>query len=169
MSATPAQIQAVYDFENIMATATESVLVANGLIAATQATITKLQKPRPRVEVLFRTGSEEIPRRIVTIPEAGKNLNGAYKGQLSLAIVTDASEAAKTVHSQYLTKCRWVMADLANELNLLATFDKHAIHFVRETGTSMSHKNEDGYWVTTMTFDVDFSIERDALVNLATA
>lgn len=161
MSATQTQILAVYDFENIIPNAVAVAPTLAGLNCATQSTIGTLEKPRPRTEIIFKVGSETIPRRMI----GPQMLNAAWSGMLSCSVITDSTETDKITQSQYVSQLRYLMPNIGASVNgVLLT--KHKIQFVRETGTSLMIKTSEGYLQTSINFNVDFTIQADALTAL---
>jgi hypothetical protein len=169
MSATQAQLTAVYDLENIVPSAVSTVLAAPpiGLVVATYASTNELQKARPRVEILWANMGESVPRRSIPVQyESGVVLiNAAYKGQLHCSVITDSADSDKVIHQNYVTNLRWYIPQLGGLCNA-TILPTHKLQFQREGGTAFMHKTDDGFTVSTITFDVDVSIQQDALTAL---
>lgn len=163
MSVTPDQIQAVYDFENIIADAVAIAPALAHLNPATQNTVSLLQKPRPRTEILFKINGEVVPRRMI----GPKMLNGAYKGTLVCVVITGTDTDDKKVHTSYVTQLRFLMPNIGPSLNG-TILTNHCLQFIRETGTTLLIKNDEGYLQTSINFDVDFTIQSNALNALQT-
>jgi hypothetical protein len=168
MSATQAQLNAVYDLENIIpASVVAAVCVPLGIVSATYASAHDFQIARPRTEVLFHLGSEVVPR--IGVPVQNYFLNAAYKGTLVCTTITDAEDGLRSVHSNVLSLLRWNIPQLGNLVNGTVNLPNHKLQFQRETGTTYLVKNDEGYWTSTITFDFDVSIQPSAIITIANA
>lgn len=165
---TPEQQAVVdlWDFEGVMETAHAAVLTANGMKAATPATITKFQEERPRVNVIFKSGGEQPSGQRTILPN-GVQVSGAYKGTLAFSIITSSEEASKLVHSQYRVLIRWIMKQIGALVNgTLLTL--HKIQWAVESGSSLIFQNDQGYWVSSIEYAIDFTLQTDAIKALTT-
>lgn len=163
---TAAQASAVYDFEGAFEPACASVFIAEGLTCATPATITQFQSARPRIELIFRTGSA-VPRgtsgQRVIVDGLGNIRDCAYEGELSVTVITNASETNKVEHSQYRAMVRALAMNLPLSINGPdGPLVNHKWNFITHKGDSWTIQNQDGNWQTSMSFDVKFSINSNA-------
>jgi hypothetical protein len=180
---TAQQLQAVFDFDSAIEGAAAALLCAQQLKAVTPASESKFQQVRPRVECIFVTGPAKpvSPEgNMIAFPAPGLppnvTVNPNYQGQLQISTVTDAAEAAKTLHFQYRAIVRYTMAlfryltrpqlnpdGSPQPVQPKGTLTNHVIQFVTEAGTTPLYKAEDGYWKSAIHFDVRFSIHNAAL------
>lgn len=158
---TPQAIQDVYDFENIIPNAVAIAPSLAALNPATQSTLATLQKPRPRTELVFKVNGEAVPRRMI----GNLMYNAAFRGTLGCTVITDTDAIGKQVNAQYISQLRWLMPQIGTSVNGIILL-KHRIQFVRDAGATLLRKSEDGYWQASVQFDVDFTIQADALIAL---
>jgi hypothetical protein len=167
----------VYDFEGVFERAIAAVFKSNGFVCATPLTITKLQKHRPRFEVVFKTGSSQPkgPSGQRQIDSSNVARDVAWKGEFAVSIVTNTQETDKIVQANYRATCRYLMPTLGFYINggsltddndNLVSLQNHKINFVTETSTSLVFANQDGYWTTNLGYAIDFSIQSYAIQNL---
>lgn len=155
-----AAITAAFDFEEIFPTAIKAVFAARGMNCFIPQDTADFQKTRPRVDAIFVTGSEAVPRRIMpNMPN--QNQNATWAATLTLEVVTNADVAGKAIHAQYRSICRWLAPFLPDLLNPQLT--NHVLKFVRETGAPTGYNSQEGYWTTHFTFSVDFAVKYNAL------
>lgn len=163
---TPDQYRAIFDFETIFPVAMATVLQAFGITVVTQANITKFQTVRPRCECIFKTGPERQPRQIIQV--GFTQYNAAYTGTIAFSIITDTNEHMKEIHAQWVSQLRALVPVAGNQLNGGTYLPNHKLQWIRESGTTLTKNNEEGYWVTSLSYDMDFSIQKQALESLAT-
>lgn len=154
----------IYNFEEIVPAAVAVVLSGFGLVAIWQGSPTEFQKARPRVEVVWQTGSVTQPIRLLQIP-AGSQITRAqaWKGVLTIAAITDAADTSKGTHGAYVSRVRNVLAYLPSQINgQAAGLTRHKLQFEYESGTTRQYRNEQGYWQSNITFACDLSIQANA-------
>lgn len=161
---TPENIAKIFDFEEIMAEAFASVVQYVGIPVVTQDTITQLQTPRPRIEVLFKVG----PGQQQYTRENGTQRETAWRGTVSWHIVTNNSEDNKKVHQQYCSLLRYLMPKFNALLNG-SVLPLHKVNNpIRDEGTSLTITTQDGYWTTAVNWGIDFSVNVNAWTLLTT-
>lgn len=179
---TPQAIAAVYDFERVLEFALKTVLEAAQLKAFTSQAVPAgnddaqnadlvaqgyelldFQKDRPRVEIEFVCGAGQ--RQFVPHPDTGVETEAAWKGQYLLKLVTAAD---MRLHSALRTMVRYQMQKLRGTINDVAPMTLHNLQLLTDAGTSPVITPEDGVFLSTMNFDIDFSIQADAWAQLVT-
>ena len=164
---TQQNLLAVFDFETIIAGAFADILNGLGIAAATPETVNKLQKPRPRIECIFKVSAGR--KQFTT--ENGNVRETAWGGALRLQIITDASEDNKKMHRLLLATLRYLNPLLPALLNRTA-LPNHVINNVRtpplDAGTSLTIQTAEGYWATLVDWEMDFSINANAWALLTT-
>lgn len=159
----------IYDFESPIEHSIAAGLAAAGLtvgsptefyLLGTLSTEESFQKTRPRVEVVFRSGAEKKSYAVMT---DGTLRNASWLGTLTCYIVSGTNIVS---HRNYRAQVRNVLALLRNTAN--TDLDYHKLQNITETGTSVDYKPEDGYYASTITFQVDFGIDAGAWAELNT-
>ena len=159
----------LYDYENIFADATASVFKASGFTAGNALTVSSdpaFQKERPRVEILFKLNGGVIPLRYFVMPDTTLRQT-AFRGTLSIYAISDADKPGKLDHSIFRAKVRNFCATLGVRLNG-SGLKKHKIQQVVDGDTSQGTRTQDNLYQSTLNFDVDFSIQTDALAAITT-
>lgn len=164
-----ADIQAVYDFENVLADATETVFTSGGFTAANALTASsdpEFQKARPRCEILFKLTGGVVPIRYAVQPDTTMR-QAAFKGVLTIHAISDADKPGKLIHSVFRAKVRNFCAILGTRLNNSA-LTKHKVQQIVDGDTAHGTRVSDGYDQSSLSFNVDFSIQTDALTAITT-
>jgi hypothetical protein len=91
----------------------------------------------------------------------GTKRNASWSGSLSVNIVTGLNLAE---HRIYRATVRKIIADGAFNTRT----DCHHIGGIYETGTSLGMQTDDGYYISTISYAVDFAIDAGAWVELTT-
>ena len=180
-------IKAVYDFEFVMETALAALFTANEIKAFTTQWVQKtgkaetdaameaagyslldFQLDRPRVEISFTPGAGAGQFANKTIAGVEMPVETSWSGQFKVDLV-NAPESR--LHASFRTMVRYLLhtqllsvtnGDSPNALTL------HKIQeFAKDEGTTPAMKGEDGAFVTTILFGVDFSIQDYAWDTLA--
>jgi hypothetical protein len=155
---------ALYDFETVLPSAAKAVFAAAGLAAYTLADTPTVQRSRPRVEIIYRHGGNSSPAQIHRMTD-GTYRVAAFRGELSIYVITDADATGRSAHSAYRAQVRAVLASLPFVLNAGANppLPKHAIHFP-PVSESEEHgiRQADGFEQTTFTWNINFSIQANA-------
>lgn len=172
-----AAITAIYDFEKLFPVALAAVFTAAGLTAGTSTDTSDFQLARPRVEFTFTSQGAQFKGNngaTLAIPSFQYDpafqpvavlVPIAYRGSAVATIVTNSAEADKAIHAQYRIMTRFIMDTLGPRINNI-TLPNHKVQFVTPSGTVTGFDKEKGYWLTGMTFDVDFSIQPSAFASL---
>lgn len=151
----------IYNIEGVLEEAFAAVLRARALTVSIVADEAKFQKVRPRAELVAmlqggqnRPYAEGEPQR----PNVGHLREQAYRVQLKADVIADTLENARI----YICTIRRRFDKIADEI----TLTRHYIHSCRNAGSTPAHKPEDGYYRSTMLFDLDVSIQQDAWAEL---
>jgi uncharacterized protein YlxP (DUF503 family) len=154
----------IYSFESVISSACKNVLQSAGLTAYTSFDAPNLRKSRPRVDVEVRVGAQLNPP-IVQLVDNGtifERRNAAWTGQIIFHIITDTTQPGKQSHSDYRAEVRNILAVLQDRVNELFLVQHMIHHPMVETGTAHQANTDKGYEITTVTFDMNFSIQKDA-------
>lgn len=151
--------QKVYMFEFIFPEALRLVFAAMDLTAYTNFVPPQLQKERPRAEIIF-------------IPGAGKGVinpasqrESAWSGNFKVDLITAPDIA---LHAAYVSKVRSRLGNIVPEINAVPPMENHAIAYpLRDGGTSAAYASERGDFMTTLIYELDFSIQATAWALLA--
>ena len=154
----------VYDFESNLAAAFAAGLTALGIPAFTPSTAPAVQKPRPRSETIFRPGGSISPPRLSLV--GGLRWIAAYTGELTVTSITDASAAGKLAHSAYRAAVRQAMELDSIRAASNISSSPYTIDFIMPTGSSETYATEQGYELSKLTYNVEFSIKSDAFNQL---
>lgn len=153
----------IYGFERVFETSLKSVFDTAQIKCFTTQDTFDFQKDRPRVEVMFTPGAGQKQRPY--LPAIQEEREVAFKGQYRLDLITAAAVA---VHNDFRTKIRSLVHGLPARINSVEPMQYHKLQFINDAGTTPTLKPEDGYYLTVMIYDVDFSIQADAWALLAT-
>jgi hypothetical protein len=159
----------LYDFENILADATATVFKAGGFTAGNALTVSSdpaFQKERPRVEIVFKVNGGVIPLRYFVMPDTTLR-QSAFRGTLTIYAISDADKPGKLDHSIFRAKVRNFCATLGNRLNGGA-LTKHKVQQIVDGDTAQGTRTQDNLYQSTLNFDVDFSLQTDALTAITT-
>jgi hypothetical protein len=164
----------IYNFEAVFEPAFAGLFLAQNIIAYTSqgrlnddGTLDPkpdFQKDRPRVEVVFTKGPgrrqwhlPDAPQP--NIPAVMQSRESGWIGRLSVAVVTDADTDQ---HFSFLPAVRNIMANIPAAMDGLA-ITTHCINGpIQDQGETHGYNKEDGYYLTTLNYAFDFSIQRDA-------
>lgn len=158
----------IYDFETVIAAAVANAFTKAGFTAAlyTAQSAEEDQKKRPRVEVQFIYGGEEMPIRF---SNDGTWRAQAFVGELKIMALTDTTPAAKVTHGDYRAKVRSFCHTLLPRVNnVTGGLQYHQIMAIIESGTTQyfEAKNK-GHEASSMTFAVRFCINAQGLQTLS--
>lgn len=115
------------------------------------------------MEIMFTAGAGQNQRPYLR--DIQQERETAWKGQYRLDLIT---EAKATVHNDYRTKIRSLMHGLPYQINE-THLPYHKLQFLVDAGTTPTLDSREGYYMTVMIFDVDFSIQANAWALLAAA
>lgn len=155
----------VYDYETAIESAIEDLFLLEGFAADavwTPASNPELQKNRPRIEIYCASGQETGHMHS---DADGTIRPDTFSGNLALRIVSNslAESATTQEHATYRAAVRNVMAKSRRLLvaNAAAADDilpYHSILDVVEAGTSASYQSEDGYYESTISYNIKINI-----------
>lgn len=166
----------IYDFETAIEDAVEALMLDNDLEVVTPRTAEKFQKARPRLELLFKVHGAKQSYHVVE----NKKRNATWAGELTVAIVTGTGETdsenvtdSSQVHREYRARVRNLMATAADDLNgnddagdrFLAF---HQVQNVVESGNVPKYGTDKGYEMSTLSYQIDFGVHKDAWTALTT-
>lgn len=155
----------VYNMEPQFEAAIAAALTAGGLKACTPATVKDFQTERPRYEVVFKVGSSQpkgnVGQRWI-MPQTMIQRDVAWKGEFSVICVTDSEQDSKDSMGYFRAILRYLQPLLPKLANGIA-LPYHNINFVTETGTAPTYQPEDGLWMSSIMYAIDFSINSSAL------
>ncbi len=155
--------QKLYFFEFLLAEAVRSVLEDNEVRAYTQFTPFDFQKDRPRAEIIFIPG---IGNQIFYPISDTVARESAWKGNYIIDCITAAENL---IHAAFVVKVRSIMHGIGEAVNeVKPTMEFHRIKpWFRDAGTSVVSKPEEDYYQSTLSFEIDYSIQSDgwALLN----
>ena len=158
----------IYDFETPIEHGVALSLSAAGLNVCTPIEFfvggesvdeQTFQKHRPRVEIVFTPSGE---KKSYAVMQDGSLMNASWTGALTCYVISGIDIAE---HRSYRASLRRIMALLRNTIN--TTLDYHKIQNWYESGSSVDYKPEDGYFTSTITYQVDFGIDAGAWAELA--
>lgn len=162
---TQQNILDVYDMEPQLEGAIAGALTDAGLKACTPLTVKDFQTERPRYEVVFKVGTAhpkgpQGQRQLM--PQTQTQRDVAWRGDFSVICVTDSEQASHAAMGAFRAKLRYYMPMLPKLAN--GKYLKfHNINFITETGTNPSYMPEDGIWLSSIMYSVDFSINNVGL------
>lgn len=165
----------LYDFERVLEKATRAVFVAVEIKAFTTYAVPKsgdsaiddqletydLQKDKPRAEIMFTPGAGQGHFKLVNSVER----ETCWKGQLRIDIV---SEDDMRIHSALRVKVRALMHGFRELVNSVEPMQYHKVQFCADAGSTPALQIQEGELVTTMLFDIDFSVQDDAWALITT-
>lgn len=155
--------QQLYFFEFLLAEAVRSVMEDNEVKAVTNFTAFDFQKDRPRAEITFLLGMGN--QRYFPLSDTDAR-ESAWKGTFIIDCLTAAENL---IHAAFVVKVRSLMHRIIPLINeVKPTMQYHRVKdWIRDGGTSVVSKPEEDYYQSTLTFDIDFSIQSDgwALLN----
>lgn len=147
-------IEQIYDFEGSFERPIRDLFASAGITAVTRyEAATELQKVRPRVEILFVTGTEAETFHIID----GIRRNCAWNGTLTIAVITDHDERKET-HAAFRSQVRYICSRIRHTLFDDNAMPFHAVNrFVGQQST-YTFDAENGVSTTTIPFAVHFNI-----------
>lgn len=157
----------VYMFEFIFPEAIRAVMAAAEITSYTNFVPPEFQLERPRVEISFVAGAGQGRWHPTQLKES------AWKGQLTLNVVTVAD---MSIHGRFVSEIRRLMHGPASDFNEVPPMafhrfsppvDSESCSCFIDSGSTSVMKSEDGYYLTTLGFEVDFSIQDNAWELLA--
>lgn len=154
--------QKVYLFEFIFSEALRQVLSDAEFDAWTAYVVPDFQKERGRVEVIFVPGPGQGIWKMIN----GEPRERAWKGQFVLHAITQIDQVQ---HGIYVGQLRTLMAKAGSLINGTDPMQFHKLQpFFMDAGTSAVLTSDDGYYMTTLNYNVDFSIQDNAWALLTT-
>ena len=161
-------IETLYDFEAAIETGFKNLFVAQLEAVAVVTTSDKaatFSEARPRVELECSVGGETGHHQ----PSLPYYRADAFTAQLIVTVVSNTrpEDVGTTEHSAFRAAVRNLMAKAPTLLktnrtgaNDLMTY--HAVHDLAHGGSTPSYETEDGYFATSIQYDLKFSIQPDA-------
>ena len=156
----------VYDLENLVPAAFWRMLTAKGINAATFAMPPKMEKPRPRCELVFHSGGAETPERLVFIGSPAQRYIAAYEGELVVTSITDESLPGKAVHSEYRASLRQLLELDPCLAAVNSDSTPYSFKWIGPSVTSATVKAESGYEMSTMSYRLKFAVKPSAFAQL---
>jgi hypothetical protein len=160
----------VYDYETAIESALEDLFLLEGFAAEsvwTPASDPELQKNRPRIEIYCASGQED--GHVYRNADGTSIRPDTFSGNVALRIVSNslAESATTQEHAAFRASARNVMAKarLLLVANAAAEDDIlpfHSILDVVEAGTSASYQSEDGYYESTISYNIKINIRPSA-------
>ncbi len=147
---------AIYDFEAQLEAAFIDFLNTVSVAAMGPDALIAFQKATPRTEAMFTEGGAIDTHRFQTYD--GNYRHDLYQGSLTLRLITrprTKDGEANTAHSTYRAKIRNMMSRAKQEVEM----DNLELRYLVPSGNSPSIKSEDGYEMSTMTFQITFGIK----------
>jgi hypothetical protein len=172
-----AEIQAVYDFENILEAAIASVFEAEEFNVLTRASVGQFQEQRPRLEIVVQsqggaaTGNRGASKALQGLTNLGTPpttvvMCAFYSARALFALVTNGTEDDKKVHAAYLYTARWIIDTLSPRVNY-QLLTNHAVNMPIIPGATVTAFEKDkGYWISNFSAEFTFSIVDGAWSNL---
>ncbi|MGC3961326.1 MAG: hypothetical protein QM813_26385 [Verrucomicrobiota bacterium] len=158
-------INDLYDFETAIESGFKNLFASNDLKAFTSNDGDDDKRPRPRVELFFTVGAE-TGHRLGALPYFRAD---AFAGQLLVIVVSNTRpvEVGTQEHSEFRSAVRNLMAKATYllKVNREAANDmmpNHAVHSVVHSGSTPSYESDQGYYETTIQYDLKFSIQPEA-------
>lgn len=173
---TQPNIASIYDFERIFETAFAAVMASYSLTAATPDTIASFQEKRPRVEIVVKAG-QAIDRgnggamkflqnySDASFPPITLLAHAAYSGTAAFTVVTNSKESDKAMHAQYRSAIRFLLDTIQPRINGAGTpggLVNHCLQFTRPTNTSLIFADKEGFWRSSLEYEIQFSIQDNA-------
>ena len=177
-------IKAIYDFEAVMEMALVQLFKDNEIKAFTTQWIARTGDPaadaaneaagyslldfqldRPRVDIMFTPGAGAGQFTNKVIGGVEMPVETSWSGQFKIDLVTEPNAI---LHAAFRTLCRYIMHTQLLSVNGNALLLHKIQDFPKDGGTNPVMKGEEGAFVTSIIFDVDFSIQDDAWDSLAT-
>ncbi len=162
----------VYDFEGAIEKAVSAVFTDQEIVCFTPQGDPQFQKNRPRVEATFIPGPGRQQYILVADDFTDGNSDyphrreSSFGGQLTLSVITDG-ENGMSAHADYRSKIRNVMSTFQRTVNgLSASVMNHKVQQIRENGSSNVYGPQEGYYQTTLNYDLEFSIQANAWLQL---
>lgn len=168
MSQERTNIEKVYDFEGVLEEAFAAVFMANELVTRSSEDDPEFQTERPRIEVFVFVGESVGP----LFPHAeGKLVVGNDKGSeqqydasCQIRVIT---EPDKLIHRAMRSTVRFICRTMVNRINY-TYLPYHSVDMFKSSGTSYDFKpQEDGYYMSILTYQFKFSIQANAWALLA--
>jgi hypothetical protein len=161
-------IETLYDFEAAIETGFKNLFLAELEAVAVVTTSDKaatFSEHRPRIELECTVGGEAGHHR----PALPYYRADAFTAQLIVTVVSNTrpDEVGTSEHSSFRASVRNLMAkaptllkanrDAANDM-----MPHHAVHDLVHSGSTPSYETEDGYFATSIQYDLKFGIQTDA-------
>lgn len=178
----PAAIAAIYDFEGILEKPLVLFFKDNEVQAITSQqviktgdkptddaneangyTLIEFQKPRPRTEITFVPGAGAGQFAAQVISGIEMPMETCWSGQLKLDLITDANIQS---HAAYRTFIRYLIHSQLRSLNGNQLQQHKIQEYYRDGGTSPLMKSENGYFRTTLLFELNLSVQDYAWATL---
>lgn len=154
---TPENIQAVYDFENVIAEAFAVAFRTKGIEAYTPASPAKFQQKRPRVEFIFKVGNGLQRTEMTT----GQQRESCWNGTLAATLLTNVSTEGKQAHAAFRAMFRHTMENIHTDVNgTQLTYHKVEKPVPGETGLVFKHS--EGFEHSQFLYTMQFSIHPNA-------
>ena len=181
---TAEQLAAIYSFPNLFERALQAVFADAQIAAYTSQLvpttgnaaqdaalvadgyeIISFQRDRPRAEILFTPGAGL--GRFIPLAVAGTKVpvESCWSGTYLVRALTkpDIRE-----HNAFVVQLRFLLQTMGVRLNGTAPMTRHAVApMFRDGGSSPLTKNEDGYYETTLQYNLNFSVQADAWASIA--
>lgn len=184
------QISALYNFEAVMEMALAQLFIANdvkafgtqwipkastGDAAADAATdaanialgysLLDFQLDRPRVEIMFTPGAGAGQFNNKVIAGTEMPVETSWSGQFKVDCITPEDSI---LHAQFRTLIRYILHTQLQSINGNQLTMHKVQQFAMDAGTTPVLKLEEGVFITTILFDINFSIQDDAWDTLKT-
>lgn len=153
----------LYQFEAFFEAAFKAMLEASELKVVIPGNL-KFQQARPRVEIelqsVAETGDNYDQKPIVS-----EWRNVGFRGQLSLDCISNAGtgdDGNIGLHRAYVAKVREVMAAAYANGSVIDAHEFYTVNRLTCTGTTPTSKPEEGYFMTTLIFEMNWVIRPEA-------
>jgi len=146
-----AELSAIYNFEDALESGFKALLEAQELTCLVPNDEPAHQLHRPRVELFVQVGGEMEHYHPPQLKPS------AYEATLTATIVsnTKPGEVGTQEHSQYRALVRATMAASRSNIAL----ENHELMDIVETGTAPSYEGQDGYYESSISYSIKFSIK----------
>lgn len=154
----------IYDFETPLESAIAAWFTTNGMSAATTATAPEFQKTRPRVEIEAKHVRGTKKAFGLINGQAGPALNATHRMAILIDVITGTAKENKLAHTAYRALVRLVM-NLAPATTCLPN---HTIQGpIDDNGSVETFKTSEGWEISRLSFEFDFSVKPDSWQQLA--
>lgn len=155
------RLQDIYDIEGALDRACKPVFDAAGLTVITTQVDPKLQRTRPRVEMVIRRGAGLGRWLFVDIGDGqgGVQRQQAWRIGLQFSVITDADIAAHTAYKSNVLALLWELPTRINGVSLLY----HCLMpWESDDGATTLMKSAEGYYRSDLNFSSSIAIQADA-------